>query len=95
MRNYAAKVPGHVPPIGSLPGFMYNWYRANTCDYFSKWEDLTKDNSFFFWLHWVFIAACGLSLVAAAGATLRYVVWFLVAVASLVAEQGLSVCGLQ
>ena len=26
---------------------------------------------FFFWLHWVFVAACGLSLVAASGATLR------------------------
>ena len=26
---------------------------------------------FFFWLHWVFVAARGLSLVAAGGATLR------------------------
>ena len=27
-------------------------------------------NLFYFWLHWVFIAACGLSLVAGAGASL-------------------------
>ena len=36
---------------------------------------------FIFWLHWVFVAARGLSLVAARG--------FLIAVASLVAEHGL------
>ena len=41
----------------------------------------------YFWLHWVFIAACGLPLVV--------VPRLLIAVASLVAEHGLSVRGLQ
>ena len=32
----------------------------------SKWFDLFK-LFIYFWLHWVFIAACGLSLIAASG----------------------------
>ena len=36
---------------------------------------------FSFWLHWVFVAACGLSLVVVRG--------LLIAVASLVVEHGL------
>ena len=56
---------------------------------------------YFFWLHWVFVAAHGLSLVAASGGysslwcvgfSLR---WLLIAVASLVVEHGLSACWLQ
>ena len=42
---------------------------------------------FFFWLHWVFVAAHGLSLIA--------VPELLIAVASVVAEHGLSSCGLR
>ena len=30
---------------------------------------------YYFWLHWVFVAACGLSLVAASGATLCCGAW--------------------
>ena len=45
---------------------------------------------FYFWLLWVFVAACGLSLVAASGGQLFVVVrGLLIAVASLVAEHGL------
>ena len=45
---------------------------------------------FFFWLRWVFIAACGLSLVAASGGLLFVAVRGLrIAVASLVVEHGL------
>ena len=44
----------------------------------------------FFWLSWVFVAARGLSLVAASGGLLFVVVGgFLIVVASLVAEHGL------
>ena len=40
----------------------------------------------YFWLHWVFVAVCGLSLVAASGGySLLRCVGFLIAVASLVA----------
>ena len=42
----------------------------------------------YFWLHWVFVAARGLSLVAANGGLL-FVAVLLIAVASLVAEHGL------
>ena len=61
---------------------------------------------FYFWLHWVFVAARGLSLVAAIGATLRCGVWAshcggfsccgaraLGARASVVVAHGLSSCG--
>ena len=60
----------------------------------------------YFWLHWVFVAACGLSLVVASGgAPLHGCVWAshcggfscraqaLGAWASVLAEQGLSSCG--
>ena len=42
----------------------------------------------YIWLHWVFVALCGLSLVAVSG---RYpsLNGFFIAVASLVAEHGL------
>ena len=44
----------------------------------------------YFWLHWVFVAARGLSLVAARGGLLFVVVRrLLIAVASLVMEHGL------
>ena len=44
----------------------------------------------YFWLHWVFIAAPGLSLVAASGGLLFIVEhWLLTAVASLLVEPGL------
>ena len=45
---------------------------------------------FYFWLRWVFVAARGLSLVAANGGVLVFAVHgLLIAVASLVAEHGL------
>ena len=45
---------------------------------------------FFFPLHWVFVAACGLSLVAVSGgSSLVIVCRLLMAVASLAAEHGL------
>ena len=44
----------------------------------------------YFWLCWVFVALCGLSLVSASrGYTLVAVGGLLIAVASLVAEDGL------
>ena len=48
-------------------------------------------SSFFFfgWLHWVFIAARGLSLVAASGGYTVVVRRLLIVVASLVVEHGL------
>ena len=47
-------------------------------------------NSLNFWLHWVFVAARGLSLVAVSGGLLFVVVCgLLIAVASLVAEHRL------
>ena len=43
-----------------------------------------------FWLHWVFVAACGLSLVVASGGLVFVaVLWLLIAVVSLVVEHGL------
>ena len=44
---------------------------------------------FYFWLPWVFIAACGLSLVAVSRGYSVAVHGLLIAVASLVAEHGL------
>ena len=44
---------------------------------------------FCFWLRWVFVAACGLSLVAASGGYSLAVHGLLIAVASLVAEHRL------
>ena len=45
---------------------------------------------FIYWLRWVFIAACGLSLVVANGGLLFIAVrGLLIAVASLVVEHGL------
>ena len=45
--------------------------KAQVCDLsYSRWMYLPKTSFFFliyFWLHWVFVAACGLSLVAASG----------------------------
>ena len=43
-----------------------------------------------FWLYWVFVAVCGLSLVAESGATLIAVHGLLIAAASLVVEHGLQ-----
>ena len=43
----------------------------------------------YFWLLWVFVAACGLSLVALSGGLLFVAVRGLIAVASPVAERGL------
>ena len=44
----------------------------------------------YFWLHWVFVAACGLSLVVVSGGLLFVAVHgLLIAVASLVVEHGL------
>ena len=59
-----------------------------TGDFFSirSSENIQIGFFFFFWLHWVFVAACGLSLVAASG--------LLTAVTSLVAEHGLQAHGL-
>ena len=61
---------------------------------------------FIFWLHWVFIAACGLSVVAASGgfSSLRcagFLLWWLLllrsmgsrCVSSVVVARGLSSCG--
>ena len=44
---------------------------------------------YYFWLHWVFVAAHRLSLGAARGATLVAVLRLLVAAAFLVVKQGL------
>ena len=46
---------------------------------------------FYFWLRWVFIAVCGLSLVAVQGGGLLFVAVhrLLIVVASLAAEHGL------
>ena len=48
-----------------------------------------------FWLRWVFIAACGLSLVVVSGGnSLVAVHGLLIAVASLAADMGSRACGL-
>ena len=46
-------------------------------------------NFIYFWLRWVFVAACRFSLVAASGGLLVAVCGLLIAVASLVVEHGL------
>ena len=47
---------------------------------------ITYFNFIYFWLHWVFIAACGLSLaVVSGGCSLVMALGLLIAVASLVA----------
>ena len=49
-----------------------------------------------FWLHWVCVAVCGLSLVVASrGYSLDVVHGLLIAVAPLVLEHGFLACGLQ
>ena len=52
----------------------------------------------YFWLRWVLVAACGLSLIVASGGLLFVAVHgLLIAVASLVTEHGLScsaACGI-
>ena len=50
-------------------------------------------NLFYFWLHWVFVAAHGLSLVVQAGATVCCGAWALGTQASVVVARGLSSCG--
>ena len=53
-----------------------------------------KDVFIYFWLHWVFVAACRLSLVAASGGFFfDSVCGPLTAVASLAAEHGLQSSG--
>ena len=50
----------------------------------------------FIWLHWAFIAVCGLSLVVASRGYLFLLVFgLLTAVVSVVVEHGLKACGLQ
>ena len=51
-----------------------------------------KINLFIFWLHWVFVAACRLSLVVASGGFSCCGAWALGAGASVVAAHGLSSC---
>ena len=52
--------------------------------------------SFFLWLHWVFLAVRRLSLVVASeGYSLVAVLWLPIVVASLVAKHRLSALGLQ
>ena len=48
-----------------------------------------KNLFIYFWLHWVFVAVRGLSLVAVSGGYSVAVRELLIAVASLVAEHGL------
>ena len=48
-----------------------------------------KDLFIYFWQHWVFVAACGLSLVAARGGYSSLLCTMLLEVAALVAEHGL------
>ena len=48
-----------------------------------------KDLLLYFWLHWAFVAAHGLSLVVVSGASPVMMSWLLLAVASLIAEDGL------
>ena len=49
----------------------------------------SSDLFLYFWLHWVFVAARGLSLVAASGGYSVVVRVLLITVASLVVEHGL------
>ena len=51
----------------------------------------TYSSYFFFFLHWVFVAVRGLSLVVAMGAILLAVCGLLIVVASLVVEHGFSI----
>ena len=49
---------------------------------------------YLFWLHWVFVAMSGLSLVAVSGGYAPAVIHrFLITVASLVVEHRLNACG--
>ena len=52
----------------------------------------TSPNHFFFWLHWVFVAACRLSLAAASGGFSCCGARALGAWAAVVAALGLSSC---
>ena len=61
--------------------FLYNAFCTSFVKFF-----------FFFWLHWVFIAACGLSLVVASGGFSCCGARALGAQASVVAAHGLSSC---
>ena len=92
---YRSKLMLLVSNPWPYPGFMsvvfgrYNQKMENTGCY------LIFFFFFFFWLHWVFVAVRGLSLVAASGGYSVVVRGLLIAVASLVMEHGLWVHGLQ
>ena len=77
---------GPASPQGERGGGAWVRTVADTGD--KIWSPRGKD--FFFWLHWVFVAACGLSLIAASlGLLFVAVRGLLIAVASLVVEHGL------
>ena len=56
------------------------------CDFLASCNDLAV---LFFWLHWVFVAVCGLSSCRKWGLPFVVVHGLLIAVASLVVEHGL------
>ena len=75
-----SKNPGRLFIHGRPDNGVCSWRRWNTCDFMVKSSNFDKSgelsfsvtNSFIYlfiylWLHWVFIAAHGLSLVAASG----------------------------
>ena len=74
------------------------WEPPVTCAYYEvkcsprvkyRLEFFFKCYLFYFWLHWVFVAACWLSLVEVSRDYSLAVCRLLIAVASLVTEQGL------
>ena len=74
-------VPGTRSADNSAPGAQGRFSHLNHGDF--------KNNLLFvyFWLHWVFVAVRGLSLVVASGSySLVATLWLLVAITSLVAE---------
>ena len=66
----AVSNPQFNPVIGVL--FVFSDHILMLEVLFGSFSLLFKKNKFiYFWLCWVFVAACGLSLVVASGATLR------------------------
>ena len=76
----------HVSCVSCVAGGFFTCWairKASLCVYL-----------IYFWLHWIFVAACGLSLVAVSGGySLVAVLGLLIAVASLVVEHGLQNAG--
>ena len=94
--NYISiKLEGKNPSVKIYSWYLFQWSSTGGSFILQRtfdnvWRHFLKIY-FYFWLHWVFVAVCGLSLVAMSGGySLVAMLGLLIAVASLFAEHGLQ-----